>query len=48
MTRYRRQPEPVQFSRLLADEIAGGTINKVMAKSDLELGIEGLHRDGPI
>jgi len=32
----------------LADEIAGGTINKVMAKSDLELGIEALHRDGPI
>jgi hypothetical protein len=30
------------------DEIAGGTINKVMAKSDLELGIEALHRDGPI
>ena len=32
----------------LADEIAGGTISKVMAKSDLELGIEALHRDGPI
>ena len=32
----------------LADEIAGGTINKVMAKSDLELGIEALHHDGPI
>jgi hypothetical protein len=32
----------------LADEIAGGIINKVMAKSDLELGIEALHRDGPI
>ena len=32
----------------LADEIAGGTINKVMAKSDLELGIEALRRDGPI
>jgi hypothetical protein len=32
----------------LADEIAGGTINEVMAKSDLELGIEALHRDGPI
>ena len=31
-----------------AGEIAGGTINKVMAKSDLELGIEALHRDGPI
>ena len=28
----------------LADEIAGGTISKVMAKSDLELGIEALHR----
>ena len=27
---------------------AGGTISKVMAKSDLELGIEALHRDGPI
>ena len=32
----------------LAGEIAGGTISKVMAKSDLELGIEALHRDGPI
>ena len=32
----------------LADELAGGTISKVMAKSDLELGIEALHRDGPI
>ncbi len=32
----------------LAGEIAGGTISKVMAKSGLELGIEALHRDGPI
>ena len=32
----------------LADEIAGGTINKVMARSGLELGIEALHSDGPI
>lgn len=32
----------------LAGEIAGGTINKVMAKSDLELGIEALHHGGPI
>lgn len=32
----------------LAGEIAGGTISKVMAKSDLELGIEALHRGGPI
>ena len=31
----------------LADEIAAGTINKVMAKSDLELGLEAL-RDGLI
>ncbi len=32
----------------LAGEIAGGTISKVMARSGLELGIEALHRDGPI
>ncbi len=30
----------------LADAIADGTISKVMAKSDLELGIEALRRDG--
>jgi hypothetical protein len=30
----------------LADENAGSTISKVMAKPDLELGIEALHRVG--
>jgi hypothetical protein len=32
----------------LADELASDTINQVMVKSDLELGIEALRRDGPI
>src|SRR5712671_5098371 len=32
----------------LAGELASGTINKVMVKSDLELDIEAIRRDGPI
>lgn len=30
----------------LADELAAGTIDKLMGKSDLELGIEALLRNG--
>jgi hypothetical protein len=32
----------------LVGELASGTINKVMVKSDLELDIEAIRRDGPI
>ena len=32
----------------LAGELASGAINKVMVKSDLELDIEAIRRDGPI